>query len=46
MSHRPFSGVPSSAAKHAAELKRGQHNQSIEPSEPTRAADLQSPMMA
>ena len=35
---RPFSAVPRSAAKHADESKRGQHNQSIAPSRPTRAA--------
>jgi hypothetical protein len=46
MSHRPLSASPNSAAKHAAESKRGQHNQSIEPSRPTRAAVLQSPISA
>jgi len=30
-SHRPFSGVPSSAAKHAPESKRGKQSQSIDP---------------
>jgi hypothetical protein len=39
-------GVPSRAAKHAAESKQGQHNQSIEPSRPTKAAVLQSPISA
>jgi hypothetical protein len=34
MSQRPFSASPSRAAKHAAESKRGQHSQSIEPSRP------------
>jgi hypothetical protein len=46
MSQRPLSDAPSRAAKQAAESKRGQHNQSIEPWEPTKAADLQSPMIA
>jgi uncharacterized protein YndB with AHSA1/START domain len=46
MSHRPLSGVPSKAAKQAAESKRGQHSQSIEPSRPTKAAVLQSPIIA
>ena len=46
MSHRPFSLVPRSAAKHAGESKRGQHSQSIEPSRPTKAAALQSPISA
>ena len=36
---RPFSGVPSSAAKQAPESKRGRHNQSIDPSRPTSAAE-------
>jgi len=44
MSHRPLSAVPSRAVKHAAESKRGQHNQSIEPSRLTNAAVLQSPI--
>ena len=34
---RPFWLVPSSAAKHAPESIRGRHNQSIDPSLPTRA---------
>jgi hypothetical protein len=38
--------LPSSAAKHAAESKRGQHSQSIEPSKPTSAAEWQSPISA
>jgi hypothetical protein len=46
MSHRPCSAVPRRAAKQADESKRGQHSQSIEPSRPTRAADLQSPINA
>ena len=40
----PVVRVPRRAAKHAAESKRGQHNQSIEPSRPTKAAVLQSPI--
>jgi hypothetical protein len=32
MSHLPCSGLPSKAAKHAPESKRGQHSQSINPS--------------
>ena len=32
ISHRPCSGVPRRAAKHAPESKRGQHSQSTEPS--------------
>ena len=43
---RPFSGEPSSAAKHAPESNRGTHSQSIEPSRPTRAAVRQSPIIA
>jgi predicted acylesterase/phospholipase RssA len=50
MSQRPFSAVPSRAAKHAAESNRDQHSQSIEPSiepsRPTKAAVLQSPISA
>jgi hypothetical protein len=46
MSHRPLSTVPIRLAKHAAESNRGQHNQSIEPSQPTKAAVLQSPISA
>lgn len=46
MRQRPWSGVPSSAAKQAAESNRGQHSQSIEPSRPTRAAVSQSPIRA
>jgi hypothetical protein len=34
------------SAKQASESKRGQHSQSIEPSRPTRAAVLQSPISA
>ena len=44
INHRPFSRVPSSAAKHASESKAGQHSQSIEPSRPTRAAVSLSPI--
>ena len=43
---RPCSGVPRSAAKQASESKRGQQNQSIEPSRETSAAVRQSPMIA
>src|SRR6185437_1041069 len=45
-SQRPCSGVPSSAAKHAAASKRGRQSQSMEPSTPTRAAVRMFPMMA
>jgi hypothetical protein len=38
--------LPSSAAKQAAESKRGQHSQSIEPLRPTSAAVWQSPIRA
>jgi hypothetical protein len=38
--------VPRSAAKQASESKRGQQNQSIEPSRETSAAVRQSPMIA
>ena len=34
------------AAKHAAESKRGQQSQSIEPSRATSAAEWQSPISA
>ncbi len=44
--HVPFSSSPTSAAKHAAESKRGRHSQSIEPSRDTSAAVLVSPMSA
>ena len=37
---------PNSAAKHAAESKRGAQYQSIDPSRPTSAALRQSPIMA
>ena len=43
---RPCSGVPSSAARHAAESNFGRQSQSIEPSRPTSAAVWQSPMRA
>ena len=46
MSHRPCSGVPSSAAKHAPESKRGQQSQSTEPSREIRAAVWPSPTIA
>jgi hypothetical protein len=42
----PLSAFPSKAAKQAAESKRGQHSQSIEPSRPTKAVVLQSPIRA
>jgi hypothetical protein len=42
----PFSEVPRSAAKHAAESKRGRHSQSIEPFRPTSAAVSQLPINA
>jgi hypothetical protein len=38
--YRPLSAVPSRAAKHAGESKRGRHNQSIEPSRHTNVAVL------
>jgi hypothetical protein len=41
---RPFSGVPSKAAKQASLSKRGRHSQSIEPSSPTSAAECMLPM--
>jgi hypothetical protein len=46
ISQRPFSALPSSAAKHAAESKRGTHNQSIEPDFATKPAPRQSPIKA
>jgi hypothetical protein len=46
ISQRPFSGVPSKAAKQASESNRGQHSQSTDPSFATSAADPQSPMSA
>jgi hypothetical protein len=45
-SQRPWSSVPSRAAKQAGESKRGKQSQSIDPSMPTRAAVWQSPMSA
>ena len=39
-------GRPEQRGEARRGIETGQHNQSIEPSEPTRAADLQSPMMA
>jgi hypothetical protein len=44
--HRPCSTVPRSAAKQAAESKRGMQSQSMEPSRPTSAAVWQFPMIA
>jgi hypothetical protein len=46
MIQRPWSDVPSSAAKHASESNRGQQSQSIDPSRPTSAAVSQSPISA
>ena len=46
ISQRPCCGPPRSAAKHAAESKRGQHSQSIDPVRDTRAAVSQSPIIA
>ena len=46
ISHRPCSGPPRSAEKHAALSKRGRHSQSIEPSRPTSARVSQFPMTA
>jgi hypothetical protein len=46
MSQRPWSGVPSSAAKQAPESNRGQHSQSIDPPFDTSAAVSQSPINA
>jgi hypothetical protein len=46
ISHRPCSPVPSKAAKIASESNRGTHNQSIDPSRPTNAADCVSPITA
>ena len=43
---KPWSRVPSSAAKHAREENVGQHSQSIEPSRDTSAAVSQSPISA
>ena len=43
---RAISGVPSNAAKQAAESKRGQQSQSMEPVRDTSAAVSQSPMSA
>jgi hypothetical protein len=45
-SHRPWSGVPSSAAMHAPLSKRGMQSQSMDPSRPTSAPVRQSPMSA
>jgi hypothetical protein len=42
--HRPCSDVPSGAAKQAVLSNRGQHSQSMEPLQPTRAAVVQSTM--
>ena len=46
ISQRPFSGVPSSAAKQAPESKRGKQSQSIEPPRSTSAAVCRSPISA
>ena len=46
MRHRPWSEVPSRAAKQALLSKRGQHSQSMDPLRPTRAALVQSPISA
>jgi hypothetical protein len=43
---RPCRSSPSSAAKQAAESKRGRHSQSIDPSRPTSAAVRVSPISA
>jgi hypothetical protein len=45
-SQRPFSALPSSEAKQAAESKRGKHSQSIEPPRSTSAAVCRSPIRA
>ena len=42
----PWLSVPSRAAKHASESKRGRHSQSTEPSVPISATDCMSPTMA
>ena len=42
----PCSSVPNILAKHEGESKCGRHNQSMEPSMPTRAAEWRSPMTA
>jgi hypothetical protein len=44
ISHLPFRGAPSNAAKQASESNAGQHSQSIDPSRPTKAAVSQSPI--
>jgi len=44
--HRPCSGVPRRAAKHAGESKRSTHSQSIDPSRATRAAEIMLPIRA
>lgn len=44
--HRPWSAVPSNAAKQAPESNRGRHNQSIDPSRLTNATVCVSPMTA
>jgi hypothetical protein len=43
---KPWSQVPSSAAKHAGEENAGQQSQSIEASRETSAAVSQSPISA
>ncbi len=42
----PWDACPSSREKHEGESKCGRHNQSTEPSFPTRAAVCRSPMTA
>jgi hypothetical protein len=44
--HWPWLSVPSRAAKHASESKRGRHSQSTEPSVLISATDCMSPTMA
>ena len=46
MSQRPWSDLPSTAAKQALLSKRGQQSQSMEPLRPTSAAVVQSPIRA
>jgi hypothetical protein len=43
---RPFWALPSRAAKHAPESKRGQQSQSIDPAREMSAAVSQSPIRA
>jgi hypothetical protein len=46
MSQRPFSSLPSNAAKQAGESKRGTHIQSIDPQRETNAAVEPFPIKA